>query len=89
MPKGPVTDEHFLIVPKQHIASSLELTSVQLKDYIDQRAILTAYLNERSMDFVLFERNMPFKFQKAAHMNTQIVGLPSDTNLVDRVKKLL
>jgi|LauGreDrversion4_2_1035121.scaffolds.fasta_scaffold617667_1 hypothetical protein len=27
MPKGPVTDEHFLIVPKQHLASSIELTA--------------------------------------------------------------
>ena len=27
MPKGPVTDEHFLIVPKEHLASSLELTA--------------------------------------------------------------
>jgi len=25
LPKGPVTDEHFLIIPKQHIAHSLEL----------------------------------------------------------------
>ena len=23
--KGPVSDEHFLIIPKQHIASSVEL----------------------------------------------------------------
>ena len=23
--KGPVTDEHFLIIPKQHIAHSIEL----------------------------------------------------------------
>ena len=25
MPKGPVCDDHFLIVPKRHIAHSLEL----------------------------------------------------------------
>jgi diadenosine tetraphosphate (Ap4A) HIT family hydrolase len=26
-PKGPIVDEHFLIVPKTHIAHSLELTA--------------------------------------------------------------
>lgn len=25
LPKGPVVDEHFLIIPKLHIAHSLEL----------------------------------------------------------------
>ena len=70
MPKGPVTDEHFLIVPKEHLASSLELTAQQTHDYQTQRALVTTYLSGASMDFVLFERNMPFKFQKAAHMNT-------------------
>ena len=25
LPKGPVTDEHFLIIPKKHTAHSLEL----------------------------------------------------------------
>ena len=34
MPKGPVTDEHFLIVPKEHIASTLELTAQQSHDYL-------------------------------------------------------
>ena len=29
VPKGPVIDEHFLIVPKTHVAHSLELTESQ------------------------------------------------------------
>ena len=74
-------------MPRQHIASSLELS---VQDYLKERQIVTNYLsNTKSLDFVLFERNVPLKFKKAAHMNTQVVGLPSDTNLVDRVKKLL
>ena len=38
---------------------------------------------------MIFERNTPFKFQKAAHMNVQIIGLASDFNLEERVRKLL
>lgn len=45
------------------------------------------------MDYLLFERNIPFKFEKAAHMNVQIIGLPTSGNLSvtleDRVRKLL
>lgn len=41
------------------------------------------------MDYVLFERNSPFKFEKAAHMNLQIIALPQDVNLEERVRKLL
>lgn len=33
VPKGPVTDEHFLVVPKQHIAHSLELSPAQSVNY--------------------------------------------------------
>ena len=41
------------------------------------------------MDYILFERNMPFKFAKAAHMNTQVIGIPSNSTLEERVRKLL
>ena len=70
LPKGPVVDEHFLVVPKLHIASSLELSPKQTQDYLLLKSMVTAYLNSKSLDFIVFERNMPFKFQKAAHMNT-------------------
>ena len=34
LPKGPVCDEHFLIVPKNHIAHSLELTEEMEEEFI-------------------------------------------------------
>ncbi len=90
MPKGPVCDEHFLIVPKRHIAHSLELTDDIEDDYEMLRDFLLDYIvNTKKMDYFLFERNSPFKFEKAAHMNTQIIALPQDLNLEDRVRKLL
>ena len=90
MPKGPVCDEHFLIVPKRHIAHSLELTDDIEDDYEMLRDFLLDFIiNTKKMDYFLFERNSPFKFEKAAHMNTQIIALPQDLNLEDRVRKLL
>ena len=90
MPKGPVCDDHFLIVPKRHIAHSLELTEVLEEEFMQLRDFLINYiLNTKRMDYLLFERNSPFKFEKAAHMNIQIMALPPDVNLEDRVRKLL
>ena len=58
LPKGPISDYHFLIVPKTHIASSIELTPQQTLDYLAQKQKVTQYLDEKSLDFVIFERNM-------------------------------
>lgn len=36
-------------------------------------------LNMKKQDYILFERNVPFKFEKAMHMNIQIIGMPYDS----------
>jgi hypothetical protein len=42
------------------------------------------------MDYIVFERNVPFSFSKAAHMNLQIIGLQGGSvALEERVRKLL
>ena len=47
------------------------------------------------MDYLLFERNVAFKFEKAAHMNIQVIGLGDGAksqggiDLEQRVRKLL
>ena len=41
----PVTDEHFLIVPKQHIAHSLDFTPSQADSYSETVAQVLGFLN--------------------------------------------
>ena len=90
MPKGPVCDDHFMIVPKKHIAHSLELNSALEDEFTQIKDFLIDYLtNVKRMDYLIFERNSPFKFEKAAHMNLQVLGLPQDVKLEDRVRKLI
>ena len=87
LPKGPIIDDHFLIVPKTHIAHSIELTEEQEQEMLKLKGMVLDHLKNK--DYIVFERNMPFSFQKAAHMNLQIVGLDSDSNLEERVAKLI
>lgn len=90
VPKGPVVDEHFIIVPKRHIAHSLELSDAQEEELHGLKQRVIAYITaEKHMDYIVFERNMPFNFAKAAHMNIQIIALPSETDLDERVRGLL
>ena len=63
VPKGPVIDEHFLIVPKTHVAHSLELTESQEEEMAKVKQRVLNYLsNDKRMDYIVFERNMPFNF---------------------------
>ena len=86
-----MSDEHFLIVPKEHIAHSLELNKEQEEELqqIKDLVVKEYLVGNRSMDYFVFERNMPFKFSKAAHMNIQVVGFPSTDFIDEKVKKLL
>lgn len=59
-----MTDEHFLIVPNKHIAHTLELDNdVVEEEYLKLKQDLVDYiLQERQLDYILFERNIPFNF---------------------------
>jgi len=40
------------------------------------------------MNFLIFERFIPFKFQKAVHLNLQIIGFPYEFGFEDNIMKL-
>jgi len=44
LPKGPVCDEHFLIIPNKHIAHSLELDESQEAEYLGMKQSIVDYL---------------------------------------------
>lgn len=44
LPKGPVCDQHFLIIPHKHIGHSLELDPEQEVEFLDIKANLIDYL---------------------------------------------
>jgi diadenosine tetraphosphate (Ap4A) HIT family hydrolase len=68
--KGPIVNEHFLIVPKLHISSVIDLSEEMTSEFNQLKQKVLQYITSKlGLDYVLFERNIPFKFEKASHMN--------------------
>lgn len=91
LPKGPVVDHHFLIIPKNHVGSALALSESAKRELSSMKKMLVNYITEVDKnDYFIFERNLPLKFENAMHMNLQVVSLPSGAyDLDDRVQDML
>ena len=91
LPKGPVVDHHFLIIPKNHLASAVSLPSSMKEELSNTKEMLVNYITKHDKnDYFIFERNLPLKFENAMHMNIQVISIPSCTyDLDDRVQYLL
>mmetsp|Transcript_41033 Transcript_41033/g.39548 ORF Transcript_41033/g.39548 Transcript_41033/m.39548 type:complete len:173 (+) Transcript_41033:149-667(+) len=80
LPKGPIADEHVLIVPKKHLAHSVQLNEEEEKELKEiQDKVIATMGKDNSFDYILFERNMSFSFQKASHMNIQVIFFKSQS----------
>ena len=77
LPKGPVVDHHFLIIPKNHIASAITLAQNTKIELANTKKMLIDYITEHDKnDYFVFERNLPLKFENAMHMNIQVISIP-------------
>jgi RNA recognition motif-containing protein len=72
LPKGGLVDHHLLVVPKNHIKNQVEIVSDAslAEEYKELKTKVTKWLTTScKMDVLVFERFVPFKFEKAVHMN--------------------
>lgn len=70
--KGGLTNDHMMILPIEHIRSSVEIENSELKEEIDKyKNALKQYYNQRSMVPVFYERNF-----RSVHFQIQVIGLP-------------
>jgi len=89
LPKGPICDDHYLIVPKTHIGNQVEIyQKEQMEELNEIKKMVISHLKEKKMNFLIFERFIPFKFQKAVHLNLQIIGFPYEFGFEDNIMKL-
>ncbi|KAK0415785.1 hypothetical protein QR680_012117 [Steinernema hermaphroditum] len=73
MPKGPLTDDHTMVLTVGHI-QSLVAASAEVRDEVEKyRDALTLFYDARGKSLVMFERNF-----KTGHLQVQMVGIPKD-----------
>jgi RNA recognition motif-containing protein len=77
-PKGPIDNFHLLIIPKFHIKNYLDIPeelNIEL-DYIIK--VLRKFYSDNKMDYVIYEKYLPYKDEKAKHMLLNFVGINKD-----------
>lgn len=77
-PKGPIDLFHFLILPKKHIGSFLELNNNQKEEFISLLTVITRLINDNNLDYLIYEKNLPYKDSAAKHMIINIVGISKE-----------
>lgn len=84
--KGGLTDDHLMILPIEHIRSTVEIEDENLQEEIDRfKKALIDFFSQRQRVPVFFERNF-----RSAHFQIQVIGLPLSKapSLKDAVSKV-
>ncbi len=77
-PKGPIDSYHLIIAPKFHIKSYLAIPSDLYEELDLIVKTLKKFFADNSLEFVVFEKNLPYNDEKAKHMILNIVGIKKD-----------
>jgi len=73
--KGPIDNHHFLIVPQEHLESSLHLSDECLQDMQFIEAKLQEFYKEEGKAYIRFERYFKLN-KKVSHMMINYVAFP-------------
>ena len=73
--KGPINKYHFLIIPKRHISFYSSLTKEEKIECEMIIKILEKFLNTKTCDFIIFEKNLKYNFAKSIHMLINVIGI--------------
>lgn len=70
--KGGLTEHHLMILPIEHIRSTVEIEDEAIRQEIDKfKSALTEFFQKHQMVAVFFERNF-----RSAHFQVQVIGIP-------------
>ena len=73
--KGPIDKYHFLLIPKKHIASFVDL-SVDEKIEVEMIIqLIIDYLELKEYNYIIFEKNLKYNFSNTLHMLINICGI--------------
>lgn len=90
-PKGPIDNFHFLIIPKRHIRSFIDLSENQKKEYSDILQILIKLIGDNNLSYVIYEKNLPYKDETYKHLIMNLVGIEKELafNFLDTAYEIL
>ena len=81
--KGPIDKYHFLIIPKKHISSFVEL---KMDEKIEAEMIIQLikdYLDLKECNYIIFEKNLKYNFSNTLHMLINICGIQK--SLIEKI----
>lgn len=80
-PKGAIDEYHFLIVAKEHFFSTLDYNNEQLKELNAIIQAIVLFLKKRDLDFISYEKYLPFKDDVFKHNIINIVGINKESTI--------
>ena len=72
--KGPVDKYHFLLIPKKHISSFIELNTDEKIEAEMIIQLIKDYLELKEYNCFIFEKNLKYNFSNSLHMLINICG---------------
>ena len=82
-PKGPIDKYHFLIIPKKHISSYINLTKDEKIECEMIIKLIKDYLYSKKKDIIIFEKNLKYNFSNTLHMLINVFGI--DNILIEKL----
>jgi diadenosine tetraphosphate (Ap4A) HIT family hydrolase len=73
--KGPINKYHFLLIPKRHISFYENLTNDEKIECEMIVKILKCFLDSIGYDYIIYEKNLKYNFNKGIHMLINIIGV--------------
>ena len=73
--KGPIDKYHFLLIPKKHISSFVELNQDEKIEVEMIIQLIRDFLELKDCNYILFEKNLKYYFSNPIHMLINICGI--------------
>lgn len=77
-PKGPIDNFHIIILPKFHIESYVQIPVELYEEFQNIFKILKKFFFDNNLEYIIYEKNLPYKDEKAKHMLMNIVGIKKE-----------
>jgi len=77
-PKGPIDNFHLIVAPKFHIKNYLNIPNDLYNELVYIIKVLKKFFIDNKLEYVIFEKNLPYNEEKAKHMILNIVGIKKE-----------